>query len=252
LNPSIETLLALAAILTLAHTIETCLGFGSTVTALSLGAFLFPVETLLPALVMVGILQSSWLLMRGVRHVDWKWILGAVLPVAAAGLGIGIFLRDHASEAAMLGSLGTFITVVAALELVRLARGDSTPGNPSPAATLGLLVAGGIFQGLFASGGPPIVYCAARRFTDPAAFRATLAVLWLLLNSILCASMGWSGKVDMESAELALAALPGFLAGAAIGGRLRPRRETFQLATWSLLLVIGIAQSWRAASHFAE
>jgi len=235
----------------LAHTIETCLGFGSTVTALSLGAFLFPVDTLLPALVMIGLLQSSWLLWRGFRHVDWKWILGSILPVVAAGLGIGIFLRDHASETVMLGGLGVFISVMASLELIRLARGNAGPGNPTPSATLGLLIAGGIFQGLFASGGPPIVYCAARRFADPAAFRATLAVLWLVLNSILCVSMGWSGQLDTESVRLGLAALPGFLAGLAIGGLVRPHPKNFQLATWILLLIIGMAQCWRAALHIA-
>jgi hypothetical protein len=58
------TLFLLACILVLAHTAETILGFGSTLIALALGAYLLPLETLVPMLVILGLLQSIWLVGR--------------------------------------------------------------------------------------------------------------------------------------------------------------------------------------------
>jgi uncharacterized membrane protein YfcA len=246
LIPSIEILVVLAAILALAHTIETCLGFGATIVALSLGAFLLPVETLLPALVVIGLLQSAWLLARGFRYVAWSWLFRSILPIVSVGLLAGIFLRDHASETLLLGTLGGFIAMLSALELLRLRRG-ATANPPNPPAVFSLLFAGGLFQGLFASGGPPIVYCAARKFEDPAAFRSTLAALWLLLNATLCLTMEWGASGGESTPWITAACLPGFLAGIAIGGRLQLRQASFERAVWILLLIVGIIQCGRAA-----
>lgn len=247
--PPIEILLALICILALAHAIETCLGFGSTVVALALGAFLLPLETLLPVIVINALLQSIWLLAQEHRHVDWAWLRHSILPVVTAGLALGIYLRDHASEVALLGILGGFTTLVSAWQLSRLRRQTPIAGLPHRSVVFGLLLSGGIFQGLFASGGPPIVYCAARRFNDPASFRATLAVLWLVLNLLVAASMIWSGQIDTSGLALSLAVLPGFLAGAAIGGKLRLDPKIFQTATWTLLLIVGLVQCGRVVSH---
>jgi len=232
----------LALILVLAHSVETYLGFGSTIIALSLGIFLFPIETLLPALVTIGTLQSVWLIIRWHGHIRWRVILVGILPLAAIGLAAGIFLRDYVSEILLIALLGLFIVVTSILELVALYRSDARREPLKIWVAAPVIFAGGLFQGLFASGGPPIVYYAGRVIDDPAQFRSTLSVLWLILNLALLISMWAGGQAGIITLELAAMVLPGFIAGVVIGSFIKMKSRTFKAATWAMLLIIGIAQ----------
>jgi len=230
----------LALILVLAHSVETYLGFGSTIIALSLGIFLFPIETLLPALVTIGTLQSLWLIIRWHSHIRWKVILAGILPMAAIGLAAGILLRDYAAETLLITLLGLFIIVTSTLELIALFRSSAAPRTPLNLwIAAPVIFAGGLFQGLFASGGPPIVYYAGRAIDDPAQFRSTLSVLWLILNLALLISMWAGGQAGVLTLELAALVLPGFIAGVVIGSFIKMKSKTFKAATWAMLLIIG-------------
>jgi uncharacterized membrane protein YfcA len=232
----------LALILVLAHSVETYLGFGSTIIALSLGIFLFPIETLLPALVTIGTLQSAWLIIRWHSHIRWRVILVSILPLAAVGLVAGILLRDYVSEELLVALLGIFMVIVSTLELFALYRGEVRQVPLRRWVAAPVIFAGGLFQGLFASGGPPIVYYAGRVIDDPAEFRSTLSVLWLILNLALLTSM-WAGdQAGVITLELAALVLPGFIAGVVIGSFIKMKSKTFKAATWAMLLIIGIAQ----------
>lgn len=231
----------LALVLVLAHSVETYLGFGSTIIALSLGIFLFPIETLLPALVTIGTLQSAWLIIRWHGHIRWEVILVGILPSAAVGLAAGILLRDYTSETLLVTLLGLFIIVTSTLELIALFRSDAAPRAPlNRWVAAPVIFVGGLFQGLFASGGPPIVYYAGREIEDPVQFRSTLSVLWLILNLALLISMWAGGQAGVLTLELAALALPGFIAGVVIGSFIKMKSRTFKAATWAMLLIIGI------------
>ena len=232
----------LALILVLANAVETYLGFGSTIIALSLGLFLLPLETLLPLVVTVGILQSAWLIARWHSHIRWRLILVSILPLAAAGMAAGILLRDYASETLLVALLGVFIVVVSTLELIALYRSNMRQLPLRRWVAVPVILAGGLFQGLFASGGPPIVYYAGREIDDPAQFRSTLSVLWLILNIALLITLWAGGQAGVLTLELAALVLPGFIAGVVIGSFIKMKSRTFKAATWAMLLIIGIVQ----------
>jgi len=232
----------LSLILVLGHSVETYLGFGSTIIALSLGIFLFPIETLLPALVTIATLQSIWLIARWHGHIRWRVILVGILPLAAVGLAAGILLRGYASETLLIALLGLFIVVTSTLELVALYRSDARREPLRRLVAAPVIFIGGLFQGLFASGGPPIVYYAGREIDDPAQFRSTLSVLWLILNLALLISLWAGGQAGVLTLELAALLLPGFIAGVVIGSFIKMKSKAFKAATWSMLLVIGMVQ----------
>ncbi len=83
MTPEITSILLLALILVLAHLVETTLGFGDTIISLAFGLFLFPLEVLLPALVALAILQSTWLVIRWHRQ---RQLAPAADYYTAAGL----------------------------------------------------------------------------------------------------------------------------------------------------------------------
>ena len=246
--PEITNILLLALILVLAHMVETTLGFGDTIIALAFGLFLFPLEVLLPALVALAILQSTWLVIRWHRQVNWRLLLATILPLAAMGMITGIFIRGYANETVLIIVLGVFIMLVSAVELIGLYIRKSAAGPLPRYLAVPVIVGGGIFHGLFATGGPLIVYYAGREIREPQAFLGTLAVLWLILNVALYATMWIAGSANLQSLQLAAVVLPGFIAGVVIGSFIKIKELTFKTLTWSVLFIVGMIQLIRAVS----
>ena len=230
----------LAFILLFAHTMETVLGFGATLIALALGVHLLPLEELLGILVFLALVQSTWLAGRYFRFIAWGTLGMLILPAAAVGTGLGMLSRDLAATGTLQVILGVFVIAISLMELSKL-RGDGLARPPlGPLVGYPVLLAGGIFHGLFASGGPLIVYYASRTLGSPAAFRATLAVLWLVLNVALLLQLVWTGAVTLNTTIATAFLLPAALAGIVLGSQLRPSEQVFRGLTYGLLLASGI------------
>lgn len=231
-------LVVLAGIVMLAHSVETALGFGSTLLALSLGTFLVPLETWMAVLVALGFVQSGWLAASGRVHIAWDPLARIILPVAGAGLVVGIFVRDAAGHEALRKAFGVFVASLASVEVFRLLRARAQP--PLVAGGLPHLFLGGIVHGLFATGGPLVVYYAGRTLARRVEFRATLAVLWLTLNAGLAFQLIRAGRLNDTTLRLAAVMLPAALLGIAVGERLKMNEHKFKFATFGLLMVAGV------------
>ena len=238
------TLVALAAIALIAFTTEGAIGFGGTVIAASIGAQFVPIEALLPAFVPLNLALSTWLLTRGFGAVAWRMLLVDIaLPVGlGAAVGLALFHLQAKTELAL--AFGIFVAGLATLQLARPA--DRQLARPW---RLGLLVLGGIAHGLFGTGGPMIVYVVRRTLPDKRAFRATLAVLWLVLNAALLVNFLSLGLYDAHTADLglvlALVIVPGLYLGERVHHALDAAR--FERVVWVLLLAAGVALAVRSA-----
>jgi uncharacterized membrane protein YfcA len=234
------TLFLLGCILVLAHTAETILGFGATLIALALGVYLLPLETLVPMLVILGLLQSMWLVGRWFRYIDWRTLLVYILPLAAAGMVIGILSRQIADEDTLKAVLGGFIIMVSLAELALLFIKKAPGGQLRWYYRVPLLIGGGIFHGLFATGGPPIVYYASRQFSTQETFRATLSMLWLILNVGLIIGFLVAGQIDLPKLGMTAMVLPGLVIGIVIGSFIRVKEFWFKVLTYILLFLSGL------------
>ena len=234
------TLFLLGCILVLAHTAETILGFGSTLIALALGVHLLPLETLVPMLVIFGLLQSIWLVGRWHHYIDWRVLLLYILPLATAGMVIGMLSREIADENTLKMVLGAFIIVVSIAELAMLFKKKTPGGQLCWYYRVPLLIGGGIFHGLFATGGPPIVYYASRQFSAQEVFRATLSMLWLMLNVGLIVGFVIGGQMDLAKLEMTAMVLPGLAIGIIVGSLIRVKEFRFKVLTYVLLFFSGL------------
>ena len=108
-----------------------------------------------------------------------------------------------------------------------------------------LLFLGGIVHGLFGTGGPMIVYVTRKKIADKTAFRATLAVLWIALNTILVTNFVVLERYPDPKLALVLAAaiIPGRLVGERLHRALDAQK--FERVVWIVLLVAGAALAIR-------
>lgn len=220
-------------------TLEAITGFGGTVIALALGALLLPIGTLVPLLVPLSMALGLVMVWRHRGHIDRRLLWRVVLPGMAVGTVAGYLLRPWLDEALTRQSFGLLIVWFAARELWRLRRRDACPPRPNW-VTRGLTALAGVTHGLFASGGPLLVYALAGLPLDKATFRITLIVVWLVLDTGLSVAFTMDGRLQ-PVLPLVLAYLPVLALGLWLGERLhhRVREEQFRLGIYVLLLVCG-------------
>jgi hypothetical protein len=238
------TLVALAVIALVAFGTEGAIGFGGTVIAASVGAQLVPLDELLPAFVPLNLALSAWLVVSGFRAVEWRLLAVEIAPAVLVGAALGLALFHVPAKAALALGFGVFVAGLAAL---RLARPDD---RPLPRMWRGiLLVLGGVAHGLFGTGGPMIVYVARRRVEDKRAFRATLAVLWFVLNVALVVNFVSLDLYEPRTLDLGIAIAVVIIPGLWLGERVHQALDAarFERVVWVLLLAAGAALAVRSA-----
>lgn len=235
-------LAALVAAVTLAFAVETALGFGATVVTVSLGALLLPIDVLLPAFVPLNMVLSATVFLRARRHVAWRTLLRGILPWMALGLPVGMLAFARLEEGTLKRGFGAFLVLLAAVELYREARRSIATSLP-PRAEKALLVLGGAIHGAFATGGPMVVYVLGRTLTNKATLRATMALLWLVMNAILVAQYAAEGRISAASLGLSVPLAVGLGAGMLAGEILfvKVPEALFRKLVFGLLLVAGLA-----------
>ena len=238
------TLVALGVIALVAFITEGAIGFGGTVIAASIGAQLVPLDELLPAFVPINMILSTWLLIRGVSLIQWRFLLREIVPAVAVGAVIGLVLFHVPAKTVLALAFGVFVVGLATLQLLRPATGEL----PN-VWRYGLLGLGGVAHGLFGTGGPMIVYVTRRRVDDKSAFRATLAVLWLSLNTALLVNFVSLDLYDRHTVDLGAAIAVTVIPGLVIGERIHRALDAsrFERVVWVLLLVAGLALAVRNA-----
>lgn len=235
-----RALFAFGLVVLLAFTVEAALGFGATVVALSVGALLLPLESLLSVLVPLNLVVSTWIVAREWRLVDGRRLFLRVLPLMGLGLPLGMLALSTLAPTVAKAVFGAFVIALSLGELVR-ARGGVLARPPGAVASALLLALGGVVHGAFATGGPLVVYVLGRTLDDKGRFRATLSALWLLLNAVLVVAFALRGALSTETL-LSSAKLLGFLAAGLVVGEALHRRvpaELFRRLVFGLLLVAG-------------
>ena len=235
--------LLLAAAVAVAYTAEAATGFGSIVIAVTLGAQLYPIPALLPLLLPLSLLLTTWVVLRNREHVDLALLGHRVLPWMAVGLAAGFAFFVYAPVSLLTPLLGVFVVGVSVLELRRLVLRSGEPGAElGPLAFRGVMMAAGLVQGAAASGGPVLVYALGRLGLPKARFRATLALVWLSLNTALVLSYLATGRLGTATLPWIALLVPVVAGSFALGNWLHHRLDeaAFRKAVLVLLAVAGV------------
>ena len=222
----------------LANLVQGITGFGSVVLTISVLAFFLPVKQLVPVLVAISLVPMIWFALVGRRNIHWRHVR-IILLLALAGLPLGYLVYRYLPAGALKIALGVFVVVVAVANLTGLRIRIRVP-----ALFYYLLnLFGGIFQGALAAGGPLLIIYAARSLDDKAAFRATLSIVWIVLNSILCITYLATGVFNQSMLPAIGAGVACMLAGTVLGMLLHDRlpEKPFRILVFLLLLMSGAA-----------
>ena len=191
-------LLILAFIVLFAFTTQIISGSGSIIIGLTLGALLYPIEELLPILVLLTISSNIYILIRHRSHVDWNLLLKRIFPFMGAGLIIGIFVFNFFQTAKLKTLYGIFVLSFSIRELFILIRKRENERPLGHCQSSGWFFAAGIIHGIYASGGPLVVYPVSRIIQNKSTFRSTLVALWLCFNIVLILSYAYTSRFTSD------------------------------------------------------
>lgn len=235
-----EQLVALAVIVALGSCVQTTIGFGAMLVSVTLGSLVLPVGELVPLLVPVALSQTVIVVSQKRKAVVWPLLLRRILPLMGLGLMITILFVDT-DAAWMKPALGTMILVLALRELL-LGTRPRSGSRLQKAVSLGGILAAGLVHGLFATGGPVLVWSLGQQTLDKAAFRATLTVVWLTFHGVLFSSFLMKGRADLGTLLVSATLLPTAFVGIAAGYWLHDRVEEarFRTVVWATLAVASL------------
>jgi len=232
--------LLLGAFIFFAFTTEAMTGFGSIVIALSLGALVLPIPEILPVLVPLNIVMSSTLSWRHRRHIHWPTLWKLILPLMVLGTLGGYGLRPWLGDDYLRQGFGLLVLWFSSRELWRMFRGLEVRAHANWWSRCWMFLAG-ITHGLFASGGPLLVYALSGLQLDKQRFRATLILVWLSLNSLLTVVFLFDGSLLPAAPKIGML-VPVVIAAMLLGEWLHHRvnEERFRQAVFVVLWITGL------------
>lgn len=214
-------------VLLLAYFVRGISGFGSGLIAVPLLALRFPLQEVVPFMLIADFSASA--LVGGVtfKHVDWPEIR-RLLPLSLIGVVAGASLLVSLSPTILLTVLALFILAFALRSLLL------RPGTFQPISThwaYPAALTGGAVGALFGTGGPPYVIYLSHRIKDKSILRATLTGLFFMEGLIRIVTFLIIGLLHGSEVWLnCLFAAPIILSALYAGSHVHARLSNSQMA----------------------
>ncbi|UCH30543.1 MAG: sulfite exporter TauE/SafE family protein [Myxococcales bacterium] len=250
-----ELVFALFALLVVAaYAVQTAIGFGSTLICVTFGAQLIGLQEVIHLVVPISFLQTGYVVIRHRDGIDRRLLLGRVLPLMGVGMAFAFFLLTRVGGPWLGLAFGWMVLALSARDLHRLRMGSTAIDRPiTRPASVAALLGAGVVHGIYASGGPLLVYAVGREGLTKKAFRSTLCAVWIVLNAVLVARFVVAGDYDRAVIIDVLWLIPtvpiGILAGEWIHHRVDERR--FRFAVLVLLTAAAISLIVRYSAQLA-
>ena len=156
---------------------------------------------LLPVLVPLDMLVNLYLVARHSRHVNRPHLFRSILPPMGVGVLMGIIAFQYIEGDLLKTLFGLLVILLSTRELYRLLRKRHDPIALSKLAAKTCIVSAGIVHGIYASGGPLLIYAVSRLNLSKSEFRSTLAAVWLIFTELHCPG-GTSGDFMINIIKL--------------------------------------------------
>ena len=246
--------LSFALVVVGGYLVQTATGFGSTLMCVTLGSQLIAMQEVIHLVVPISFLQTGYIAVRHREGIAWRLLLRRVLPLMGAGMAIAFLITAYIGGPWLGLAFGVMVFILAARDLQRLRASSAVLDEPiSRPASIAALVGAGLIHGIYASGGPMLVYAIGREGLTKKVFRSTLCVVWIVLNAILVSRFAAEGVYDRErlaSVALLVPAVPiGIVLGEWVHRRVDERR--FKMAVLVLLVAAAISLIVRYSAQLA-
>ena len=238
-----SNLVWLALIVLISYSTQTMSGFGSTILALTLGVHLYPLDVLLPVLVSLDMVVNLYIVIRHHQHINQSLLYRTIIPAMGIGLLAGLVAFHFIQGAVLEKIFGFLVIVLSSRELYRLFGSKQNHSVRSNLKSAMYIIAAGFIHGIYASGGPLLIYAVGKLNLPKSVFRSTLGAVWFIFSIILTGFYLFSGKFTEDSMKLILILLPMIVIGILLGEWLHHQIDEyrFKIFIFAVLLFAGLS-----------
>jgi uncharacterized membrane protein YfcA len=217
--------------------VQSVAGFGFALLAVSLMVVVIDLQSAVIISSFVGTLSNflqSWQLRRNIDATMTKRFLLSTVIGAPAGL----LLFIYANQSALKIVLGISIL----FGVLVLSRGLELQHISSWLDWL-MGVLSGVLLMATSTNGPPLVFVLQARKIDPATFRATLNMVFLVSGAFGLVMFGLAGEIVRSDINMAAVSVPAMIIGVSLGGVVRKfvQQEFFKKIVLILLTIGGLS-----------
>jgi len=236
--------LLFAAVVVAAYAVQTATGFGAMLVCVTFGAQLIGLEAVIRVMVPLSFLQTGYIVIRHHDGITWSLLLRRVLPLMALGMGFAFVLLTKVGGPWLGLAFGLMVLALSARDLHHIRLGSAAVEKPisRPASSAALLGAG-VIHGIYAAGGPMLVYAIGREGLSKKQFRSTLSMVWIVLNVVLVTRFVLAGDYDRNVAMDVLLLVPAVPVGIVLGEWVHRKvdERRFRMAVLALLIAAAIS-----------
>lgn len=199
------SLIAAIAVITCTHWIGGITAYGSALLALPVLIWIVDLPSARAALIVIGMIQAVQIFIYTFRNISWPKFR-RMLFWAGLGLPVGMLTVTRLPREPLLVLLGV---ILIAGGLSKLAPVPASIKNGWPKSLLtGLMFLGGLIHGAFGTGGAAMVVAAQQEVPEKEAFRGTLSLFWVVLNSILIGGLTIDGTLKGDAIPMSIIGVP--------------------------------------------
>lgn len=224
-------------IVLLTNIIQGITGFAGTVLAMPFTILLLGIDTAKPLLNIVTLVACILIVFESYKDILWTEFLKMTL-IMLVGVFVGEYVYTLFSVDILLIIYAVFIILIALKGIFVKKQYEI-----SEVWLIGIIILAGIVHGMFLSGGPLLIIYAVKKMPEKAEFRATLAPVWIVLNSYLLIKQFVTGLITVQVLGLSALAIPILIIAIIIGKKLYEHmsQKTFLMLSYVLLLISGIS-----------
>lgn len=231
-----ETVIFLIIVL-ITNIIQGITGFAGTVLAMPFTILLLGIDVAKPLLNIITLIACILIVFESYKHIVWKEFL-KMTSIMFVGVFIGEYMYSIFPATLLLTIYAIFIILIALKGLLVKQSYDL-----DEKVLVAIIMLAGIIHGMFLSGGPLLIIYAVKKLQDKGEFRATLAPVWIALNSYLLIKQFIAGLIVTQVVTLALWSIPVLIVAIIIGKKLYEHmsQKVFLMLSYILLLISGIS-----------
>jgi len=218
-------------------------GFGTALTVLGIWLYAIPPTVAATLVILCSTISQLQTLPMIWRTIRWEYVLAFVVP-GVLGVPIGTFLLPHIDPRIFKIGIGVFLVAYTSYVLARRVELTIKWGGAAADCAVGFV--GGILGGLAGlSGVLPAVWTDVRGWTKEHR-RGVVQIFNMAILSLALVSHAVSGFLTREVAVAAVAALPGTIVGARLGGFIyrRVADRSYSRIIMVMLLLSGVILIW--------
>jgi uncharacterized membrane protein YfcA len=224
-------------IVLIAGFIQGLTGFGLSIVAIPFLLLLFPLQEIVPSIVVLALLTNSLVLVPARREVQFKQFKLLVV-MGILFMPVGVYSLRYLNPDYLQLCFGILITVFSLMLILNKT-------FPIKREKIGYTIAGafsGFLNGSLSLSGPPVVLFLSNQGVKKETFRANLTLYFLILNVIAIAIFSAVGMLNAVIFERVLFLAPALVIGVLSGikASTKIKDKAFRMFVLLMLIISGV------------